>query len=404
MMPESWRFLKGAKPVSRILFFLNPNGLMDRDLAAGIQAAGHELLVEEIRLVKTSEGHQAELISSERYIGLLESFKPDLVLSFNGLGVDNEGFCAAELDKRGIPYASWFVDQPRQANLGARYLPDDTYFFCFDRSFVQPLKDWGFVHSHYLPLATNPQRFRPLADIAREDAVCFVGESDYARISYLARNLDRELAGCGDGIYASIGRAIELVQLKAGQPVAETAKRVLAEDAFDWNRFSAVQRDLLEGFIEREAGLRLRLELLGALHEKLPLAIYGDELWAKAFGAAARGKANYFDDTIVEVYNRHAVHVNISKFQLVSAINQRPFDIAACGGLVLTDERECLRELFSSDEIVSYSCAEELVELAGHYMSHAVERQAIAERARARVLAEHTYAQRIRQILANVLG
>lgn len=390
--------------MSRILFFLNPNGLMDRDLAAGILAAGHELLIEEIRLAKTAEGHQAELISSERYIGLLERFKPELALSFNGMGVDNEGFCAGELFKRGIPYVSWYVDQPRQANLGVRYRPDNTYFFCFDRSFVPRLKGWGFAHSHYLPLATNPARFRPLANIAREAAVCFVGESDYAKISYLAGNLDRELAASGEGIYASVGRAIELVLQRPGQPVVETVRRVLAEDAFDWDKFGALQRDLLEGFIEREAGLRLRLELLGALHEKLPLAIYGDELWRKAFGPAGRAKANYFDDTIVQVYNRHAVHVNISKFQLVTAINQRPFDSAACGSFVLSDERECLRELFEPDEIVSYASAAELVELAGYYLNHAAQRSAIAERARARVLAEHTYAQRVRQIIEIVLS
>ena len=93
-----------------------------------------------------------------------------------------------------------------------------------------------------------------------------------------------------------------------------------------------------------------------------PLAVYGDELWAKAFGAAWRGKANYFGDEIVRVYNRHTVHVNISKFQLVSAINQRPFDIAACGGFVLTDERECLHELFSADEVVVYRDPDELAD------------------------------------------
>ena len=371
---------------------------MDRDLAAGIIAAGHELLVEEIRLARTAEGHQAELISSERYVSLLESFRPELVLSFNGLGVDNEGFCAAELNKRGIPYASWFVDQPRQANLGARYKPANTYFFCFERSFVALLKDWGFAHSHYLPLATNPARFRPLAEVPREDAVCFVGESDYAKISYLAGNLDRELGERGEGFYEALDRAIDRVLLAAGRPVLDTLRPALAEGGL-----SLLQQDLLEGFVEREAGLRLRLACLAAVHEQLPLVIYGDELWAKAFGPAARGKANYFGDEIVQVYNRHAVHVNISKFQLVTAINQRPFDIAACGGFVLTDERASLHELFGEEEVVAYHDPEDLADKAQYYLKHAGERQAIAARARQRVLAEHTYARRIESLLANVL-
>ncbi|OPZ60627.1 MAG: hypothetical protein BWY87_00355 [Deltaproteobacteria bacterium ADurb.Bin510] len=390
--------------MSRILFFLNPNGLMDRDLAAAINEAGHELLVEEIRLARTSEGHQAELISSERYIGLLENFKPELVLSFNGLGVDNEGFCAGELFKRGIPYVSWYVDQPRQANLGARYNPANTHFFCFDRYFVPKLEEWGFVHSHYLPLATNPARFKPLAQAPREETVCFVGESDYAKISYLAANLDRELGSLGDSFYDSLDEAINVVMQSPGCHILELVRAVLELTGLEWASLTAMQQDMLEGFVEREAGLRLRLALLAALHERYPLTIYGDELWTRTFGAACRGKANYFDETIVQVYNRHTVHVNISKFQLVTAVNQRPFDIAACGGFVLTDERASLRELFEPDEIASYTREDELVELTGYYLKHAAERTAFAEKARARVLREHTYGRRLDELLVTVLG
>lgn len=382
----------------RILFLLNPAGIMDHDLVAVMEHLGLTFVVENITLARTPEGHSAELIDSGRMTSLLDEFRPDVVLSLNGRGVDNEGCLAGEFARRRIPYASWYVDRPRPSDQGGRYDRRHSCLFCFDRSHVSILEAEGFDHVHYLPLAANHLRFRPL-DIPEESRVCFVGGSDYARIRYLAQNLDRHLEGADVRFYEAVEQAI-LAQLEA--PGVQTG--LLVDEALGGAGMEVpggVFRDLLEGFVEREASLRLRLGGIERLERRLGFTVYGDELW-KNVVADYRGRADYRTDEIVEVYNRYALQVNISRFQLHTAINQRPFDVSACGHMVLTDERECLRELFAPDEMVSWRDLDDLEEKADYYLQHPQQRQKLAERARTRVLREHTYVHRLRTLLNTV--
>jgi spore maturation protein CgeB len=163
-------------------------------------------------------------------------------------------------------------------------------------------------------------------------------------------------------------------------------------------------KDMLEAFVEREASFRLRLEIIKNINDIFDSVVYGDGMWAKVVGNGYMGKVNYFNDDIVMAYNRYAVHVNISKFQLKEAINQRPFDISACGGFVLMDERSDLREMFDEDEIVSYKSSKDLINKIKYYLKSDSERVEIAGRTKRKVLAEHTYLHRIENIIGNVMG
>jgi len=74
--------------------------------------------------------------------------------------------------------------------------------------------------------------------------------------------------------------------------------------------------------------------------------------------------------------------------------------VPACGSLLLTEWVEELPEAFEvGKEIDGFATAEELREKAHYYLAHESARLAMAQRARARVLQEHTYAQRVQQLL-----
>jgi spore maturation protein CgeB len=84
----------------------------------------------------------------------------------------------------------------------------------------------------------------------------------------------------------------------------------------------------------------------------------------------------------------------------VHGVNRRTYDIAACGGFQLTEHKRDLDDILSpGEEIVCYRSVDELKELATYYLDQAEERRAISSRARERVLREHTYDIRARQIL-----
>jgi len=83
------------------------------------------------------------------------------------------------------------------------------------------------------------------------------------------------------------------------------------------------------------------------------------------------------------------------------AVNQRVFDVPACGAFVLTDARRQLENLFEPGrEMAVYETAEELVALTGRYLADAPARQALAQAGRRRVLAEHTYPRRLETLFA----
>jgi spore maturation protein CgeB len=82
-------------------------------------------------------------------------------------------------------------------------------------------------------------------------------------------------------------------------------------------------------------------------------------------------------------------------------VNPRTFELAAAGGFQLVDERSLLAECFEAErEVVTFRNPRELKEKIAYYTDRPAERQAIADRARARALRDHTYDQRIRQMLS----
>jgi spore maturation protein CgeB len=388
----------------KILFFLNPRGLMDRDLVYTFRKRGIEVLEEELVFALTPEGHTVEMFSSTRLKEILDGFRPDMVFSFNGDGVDDKGDISGDFARRGIPYVTWFVDRPRVADIGQKYVKDASCIFVFDRVYVDTLKGCGFDRVFYLPLAANPDRFRPMDGVGREGSVCFVGDTDYGKIQYLARNIDSMVQGAHEKLYGAVEAAIREQYVQAGRDTWVIIEETFHGQGIETGGFPQLFRDILEGFVEREASLRLRLDTVKAVRERHPVTVYGDTLWERVVGSGYKGMVNYFGDDVVEVYNRYAVHVNVSKFQLRWAINQRPFDISACGGFVLSDERQSLRELFEEDELITYRNLDELVELAGYYLENEAARRSLAAKARARVLKEHTYANRVARILQVVLG
>lgn len=108
----------------------------------------------------------------------------------------------------------------------------------------------------------------------------------------------------------------------------------------------------------------------------------------------------------VKIFNASRINLNlhssIDPARLVSGgdfVNPRTFELAACGAFQLVDERSLLAESFAGDEVASFSSLEELRDKISHFLGREDERRAMSARARARVLAEHTYDHRMRRLL-----
>lgn len=240
------------------------------------------------------------------------------------------------LRRSGVRTAMWFVEDWRVFSYWKAYAPLYDIFAVIQKEpFLSELARIGQPHALYLPLAALPSFHRPLA---------------------LTPEQQRE--------YGS-----DIAFLGAGYPNRRLAFRPLAGRDFkiwgsDWEGESA-----LKGNIQRH-GQRI--------DEEESVRIYN----------AARINLN--------------LHSSLSAETLVSHgdfVNPRTFELAAMNAFQLVDKRSLMAELFAEDELATFSDIGELYARIDYFLAHPDERDAYARRARERVLAEHTYQQRMAALL-----
>jgi len=85
------------------------------------------------------------------------------------------------------------------------------------------------------------------------------------------------------------------------------------------------------------------------------------------------------------------------------ADNMRLFEATGVGCMLITDWKENLHRIFEiGKEVVAYRTPEECTELIQYYLTHDQERQVIARAGQERTLRDHTYYQRMQELLGVV--
>ncbi|MBC7356300.1 MAG: glycosyltransferase [Desulfomicrobiaceae bacterium] len=330
----------------------------------------------------------------EAILQAVVEFRPHFALTVNHLGVDREGVLTDLLARLELPLASWFVDDPHLI-IGLYHSAVSPWvaLFTWDADTVESLRAMGFVHVRYLPLGTDPTRFVPQGT-ARLD-VAFVGNSMVHKTRTRQGILPRELASCipqvAEGFAQSSLRTVRAYvaahhpDILAHMEALSTESQLALETAITWH----ATRDW------RHACVR----------ELLPFHphIVGDSGWRRLL--PARGwhyhpEMSYYSE-LPQWYPQVRVNFNCTSLQMKGAVNQRVFDVPACGAFLLTDYRRQMEDLFAlGREVVCYSDPEEIDDLVRYYLSHDIPRQAVIQAARKRVLLEHTYDARLATLVA----
>ena len=334
----------------------------------------------------------------------LDEFRPDLVLTVNHLGVDREGYLAQVLARRGLPLVSWFVDNPELIlplydNLhGAR-----TIVFTWDADSLDGLHEYGFADVFHLPLGADPVRF--VADGRHpaewEARVSFVGNS------MLEKTVKRlEVARPAPEL---LTRAVEVSTAFAASGERSVRRFLAARYPELLPAFEGLEHPgrkvAFETFVTWQATLHYRLS---CVLETLPWGplIVGDAGWLQLLSGVGgwrhHRELRYYDD-LPDFYPLSAINFNCTSQQMKGAVNQRVFDVPCAGAFLLTDHRRQMEDLFEPGrEIVCYHSRGEIPDLIARYLAAPAERAAVTERARARILAEHTYDHRMAALLAAV--
>jgi len=345
---------------------------------------------------------QTEFI--EALLAAVTAFRPDFLLTVNHLGLDREGRLMELLAELKLPLASWFVDNP---HLILHDFPRQTSSWCtvftWDRDTVASLADMGFSNPVFLPLATDPDHFRPPCptDPPPEPGwsadVSFVGSS-------MVRQVREPLARLA--AFPEFVGVIKDLAAQFAQAGHRSVAHFLAETRPDLHAvFHALpnvgHRLDFELLLTWEATRQYRTRCVTAI---LPFApcIVGDRWWAETLPSdppwRLMAPLDYYRD-LPRFYPRSQVNLNCTSMQMKGAINQRVFDIPASGGFVLTDRREQLQLAFSHDETACYDDPGEITSLVRHYLTNPAERRNISFKAREHILAKHTYRHRLEALL-----
>lgn len=330
------------------------------------------------------------------------TFKPDCIVTLNHLGIDREGVLMDLLERLQLPLASWFVDNPQLIiHLYKNLISPWTTLFTWDVDNIPELRAQGYDHVHYLPLGTNPARFRPnlekLPSRLFPTRVSFVGNSMVYKVEQkLSKNHFPEALLAG---YRETARAF------TASP-ERSIRRFLLNDTRRANAYEALPTDELrleyEAMLTWEATRQYRAECVAAMLPFNPVLV-GDSGWKHIFQDQTSWRlhpeVSYYDG-LPRVYPFSDVNFNCTSQQMKGAVNQRIFDVPAAGAFVLTDWREQMDALLEpGKEVVAYHTPEEAAELAAYYLSHPAERKQIAQAGSRRVLAEHTWEKRLVSIV-----
>ncbi len=112
--------------------------------------------------------------------------------------------------------------------------------------------------------------------------------------------------------------------------------------------------------------------------------------------------------TCMKVFNATTINLNLHSTTgagldpQADFVNPRTFELAACGAFQLVDHRSELRQFFTEQEMVSFQDFEEVPGLVQQWLNDPSARQAMTNAARARVLSEHTYVHRMRDLLGHI--
>lgn len=112
--------------------------------------------------------------------------------------------------------------------------------------------------------------------------------------------------------------------------------------------------------------------------------------------------------TCMKVFNATAINLNLHSTTGTGLdphadfVNPRTFELAACGAFQLVDHRSQLRRFFTEQEMVSFQDFADVPGLVHQWLHDPSARQAMADAARARVLSEHTYVHRMRDLLEHI--
>jgi spore maturation protein CgeB len=278
---------------------------------------------------------------------------------------------------------------------------DHYYFFVWDTWYLDLLKRL-FKHCHPIRHAAEIPRSHHTSGQA-----CFPSRRNVTFVGHVPDFIAMRKARLNAG--NPMNRLIDEVLLKKMRSPGANLFDLISAEAMNrpdnGNRHHdldylnpSLHKDLIYPVYAEGLG-RYRFMLLNGL-EGFDLHYYGDMSW-KASHITFHTPVDYFEE-LPGVYRTSVVNIDIPPFQSFDSVDNRFFDVAAAGSLLLTRDSHDLASVYPDRASIVYDTLDDLKERIQYYLDHPAERDRVAAQLQACVFRHHTYDHRVDYILDTV--
>ncbi|WP_256759910.1 glycosyltransferase [Cohnella sp. WQ 127256] len=279
---------------------------------------------------------------SEDVVAIARRVQPDLILALNGVVLPAE--IVEQLRHNGFITAIWFTDDPYYTDWTTSIAPRYDYVFTLELNCLPFYRELGCRQVYYLPFGVNPKAFHPKhVPTSYQSDICFIGTAFWNRVELIDRLT----------------------------PILKDKRVVIA--GWWWDR----------------------LQNYSQLSDKIKL---GD--WMTPEDTACYYNGAKIVINLHRSFDDETINVNSKKIAAHS-VNPRTFEISGCATLQLSDVRQDMGNYYSPEkEIGTYGSHEELKDKIDYYLRNEEERRKVALSGFMRTRKEHTYHNRLSQMLS----
>lgn len=381
------------------ILYLEWNSYCNEDMFDVLKRMGHQVIKMPFSDNKNSEYYLFE----DRMNEIVQNNLIAFVFSFNYYPPIST-YC----QNNGLKYVAWVYDSPYVNVYSYTLINPCNYVFLFDRDFYLEFKSQGINTVYYLPMAANVKRLERMIPaestkkILKTD-IAFVGSlyteekhNLYARYKDVAPFVKGYLDGIIQAQLKVYG--YNFIQEVLPKNVLQEMKRVYELYSNNWG----VETDEYvygDYVLSRQVTAIERREVLELLSQKYSVQLHTNDEKAVIGNVKNMGPVDYYNG-MPYVFKTAKINLNITLRSIRSGIPLRAMDIMGCGGFLLTNYQEEFLDYFVPDEdFVFYTDYDDLMSKVEYYLEHEEKRKRIALNGYHKVKKNHTFEQRMQEIL-----
>lgn len=399
---------------AKILYF-KWNSFGTEDIQEAFVNLNHELVI----MPWSQDDVHRDPALQKKIVEKIRDDKPDMAFSSNYFPP-----VAEACHEAGIPYISWVYDCPHVLLYSYTTVYDTNHIFVFDKEQYDEFSRNRIKTVHYMPLAANPRRLRKLVEDSEQQELFsnskFCNQADIAFVGALydeEHTFFRRLHSISDYTRGYLEGVISAQEQVWGYNFVRSLMRddimdVMSKDLpMQANEDSVASRDYLfsEYCINREITARERLEYLSETGKKFSkegkpsVDLYTGNRELKLRGVVNHGPIDHYA-TAPFVYDRARINLNISLRSIHTGIPLRAFEILGAGGFLLSNYQADFADCYvDGEDYISFGSKEDMLDKIEYYLLHEKERAEIAANGLRRTIEDHTYENRVTEILDIVI-